>query len=92
MTLISIVFGVIVIVGGIAMAALGGSRDTFMALALLGTGGLVLLMVVKYWRDPTYTDADGKQQKAGAGMLAFLFAIAVVLVAGGAFVMIHGIE
>jgi hypothetical protein len=74
------------------MAVAGASSESFMALVFLGAGGFVLLMGVRYSKDPTYTDAEGNEQKAGPPMLAFLFGIGALLVAGGAFVMIHGLH
>jgi hypothetical protein len=75
---------------GVVMAATGASRDTFMALLLLAAGGSLGWMGVKYLRNPSYV-ANGQTITVGKGTVLFMFAMAVLLLAGGLAVAIFGI-
>jgi hypothetical protein len=92
MNIAGLVLLIVVIAGGVIMAALGGSRDTFMALVLLGAGGMVLIMSFYYRQNPSYTNAEGVAVAVGPAMVMFLGAIGVLLIAGGLFAGIHGFE
>jgi hypothetical protein len=82
----------LVLIVGVAMAALGGSREIFMGLVLIGVGGYLIFMGFRYHRDPIYTDAAGQQQTVGPGMLVFLFLMAALLIIGGLYVLPVGLE
>jgi len=82
----------VVAVVGVTMAAMGASRDSFMGLVLAGAGVFLVVATNRYRVNPTYTDANGKQQTVGPAMLIFMAVLAVLLVAAGLFVGIHGLE
>ena len=92
MNIAGLVLLIAVIVGGVIMAALGGSRDTFMALVLLGAGGMVVIMAFYYRQNPSYTNAEGVQVAVGPGMVICLGALGALLIAGGLFAGIHGFQ
>jgi len=72
-----------VVVVGVTMAVTGFSRDTFMGLVLLA--GAVALVV------PNIKNVQSPPPGTSRGSYIFMFAIAVLLVVGGLFVLIHGI-
>ena len=84
-------FGVAVVVAAVMMA-MGASRDAYMGVMLGGVGVFLAITANRYRLNPTYTDTEGKQQTAGPVMLTFLAVLGVLLVGGGLFVGIHGLE
>ena len=92
MNIVALILLALVIVVGVAMAASGASPDSYMGLVLLACGGMMLWTGFKYRKDPTFKNAAGEDQAVGPGMIIFMFAIGVVLVAGGLFALFHGFQ
>ncbi len=79
----------LVVFGGIAMAASGASPGAFMGLVFLLVGAALVAIVVKYKKNPTYVDNEGKEQKAGPAMLALMGLLAAASFAGAGFILTH---
>jgi hypothetical protein len=72
-----------VVVIGVAMAATGFSRDTFMGLVCVGAA--VALVV------PNIKNVQAPPPGTSRGSYLFMFVLAAVLAAGGLYVLVFGI-
>ena len=72
-----------VVIAGVAMAAFGFSKDTFLGLLLIGCGIGLVAPNIKNIQDPP----PGYSR----GSYAIMFVIAVILAVAGVFIFIYGI-